>query len=58
MLELIAALRSADAIPFAPAEYQRHVAMFPIMAQWLPQDEGEQLVLAFEAEVERLKQAA
>jgi len=58
MLELIAALQGAEAIPFAPAEYQRHVAMFPIMAQWLPQDEGEQLVLAFEAEVERLKKAA
>lgn len=58
MLELIAALRQADEIPFSPREFERHVAMFPIMALWLPKEEGEQLVLAFESEIERLKRAA
>ena len=58
MLTLIAALRNADELPFDPREFERHVAMFPIMAQWLPEDEGEQLVLQFETEVERLKKAA
>lgn len=58
MLQLISTLRDSDAIPFDPPEFQKHVAMFPIMAQWLPDGEGEQLVLQFEAEVERLKKAA
>ena len=58
MLVLIATARSAETMPFAPRELEQHVAMFPIMAQWLPVEEGEQLVLQFEAEVERLQKAA
>lgn len=58
MLELIATARAADAMPFDERELERHVAMFPIMAQWLDREEGERLVLAFEAEVERLRLAA
>jgi hypothetical protein len=58
MLALIAVARAASAMPFEPRELQKHIAMFPIMAQWLPKEEGEQLVLQFEAEVERLRQAA
>jgi hypothetical protein len=58
MLGLIAALRAADSNPFAPGEFEKHIAMFPIMAQWLPDDEGKQLCFEFEQEVERLKKAA
>jgi hypothetical protein len=58
MLGLIAALRAADAIPFDPTEFEKHIAMFPIMAQWLPADEGKQLCFEFSQEVERLKKAA
>lgn len=58
MKELIEALRSANAIPFEPREFEKHVAMFPIMAQWLPQDEGKQLCFEFGQEVERLRNAA
>ncbi len=58
MLALIGRLREADAVPFEPAEMDKHIAMFPIMAQWLAPDEGEQLVFQFEAEVERLLKAA
>lgn len=58
MLALIGALRSAEVVPFEPAEMNKHIAMFPIMAQWLAPEEGEQLVLQFEAEVERLRKAA
>lgn len=58
MLAVLAVARAASAMPFAPHELRRHLAMFPIMAQWLPKDEGEQLVLQFEAEVERLRDAA
>jgi hypothetical protein len=32
--------------------------LFPEMARWLPEEEGEQLLLQFEAEIERLKHAA
>jgi hypothetical protein len=58
MLSLIARLREADTIPFEAAEMNKHIAMFPIMAQWLAPEEGEQLVFQFEAEVERLLKAA
>ena len=58
MVELIEALRGANVIPFAPAEFAKHRAMFPIMAQWLEPEDGEQLVFQFEAEVERLLKAA
>jgi predicted secreted protein len=58
MLTLIATLREADEVPFEAGEMKKHIAMFPIMAQWLAPDEGEQLVFQFEAEVERLLKAA
>ncbi len=58
MLDLIATARAAETMPFEQHELKRHVALFPIMAQWLSPDEGEQLTLAFEAEVERLRRAA
>lgn len=58
MLALIAALRGANEIPFHPAEFERHVAMFPIMAQWLPDDEAKQLCFEFARELERLRKAA
>ncbi|HEX8641914.1 MAG TPA: hypothetical protein VF704_12280 [Allosphingosinicella sp.] len=58
MVGLIAALRAADDIPFPADEFQRHVAMFPIMAQWLPDDEANQLCFEFAQEVERLRKAA
>lgn len=54
MLDLIEAVRSANVMPFDPAELKRHKAMFPIMAQWLEPDEGQQLVFEFESEIQRL----
>ncbi len=58
MVTLIGQLREADAVPFEAAVMSKHVAMFPIMAQWLDPEDGQQLVLEFEAEVERLLKAA
>jgi hypothetical protein len=58
MITLIAQLREANTPPFEPAVFNKHIAMFPIMAQWLEADEGKQLVFAFEAEVERLRKVA
>ena len=58
MLELIATVRDADIMPFDPDEQRSHTAMFPYMAEWLPKEEGEQLLLEFETEMERLRKAA
>ena len=58
MLTIIATLREADEIPYNEAAMRKHIAMFPIMAQWLEPEDGDQLVFQFEAEVQRLKLAA
>ncbi|HET7717425.1 MAG TPA: hypothetical protein VFK86_17525 [Bauldia sp.] len=58
MIDLIRGLREADTVPFDQREFEKHIAMFPIMAQWLPGDEGKQLVFEFEREVERLRKTA
>jgi hypothetical protein len=58
MRALIEAVSGVDEIPFTPAEFEKHIAMFPIMAQWLPDDEGQQLCFEFDQQVERLKKAA
>lgn len=54
MVEIIDAMRGSNVVPFAPDVFAKHRAMFPIMAQWLEPEDGEQLVFQFEAEVERL----
>lgn len=54
MLEIIATLREAGAMPFTPEELRSHEAMFPIMAQWLPAADGEQLLCDFMTELRRL----
>ena len=58
MLALIARARAAQAMPFDARELKQHEAMFPIMAQWLPVEEGAQLVLEFRAALEPLRDAA
>lgn len=58
MIDLIAQLQVADTPPFEAAVMNKHIAMFPIMAQWLEAEDGRQLVFQFEAEVERLMKAA
>jgi hypothetical protein len=58
MLELIETARSADTLPLDAPEWTKKIAMFPIMAQWLDPEDGAQLVLEFETEIERLKKAA
>lgn len=58
MVAIIDTLRAADEQPFEPAEWKKHRAMFPIMAQWLEPEDGEQLVFQFEEQIERLKLAA
>lgn len=58
MVTLIDTLRGADVVPFELAEMRKHIAMFPIMAQWLDPEDGEQLVFQFDTEIERLLKAA
>lgn len=58
MHELIAIVRDADTMPFNADEQRSHTAMFPYMAEWLAKDEGEQLLLEFRTEMERLAKAA
>jgi len=58
MLALIAKARAAETMPWTPREVRSHTALFPYMAEWLPKEEGEQLLLEFETEMERLRKAA
>lgn len=58
MLALLAKARASEAMPWTPRELRTHTVLFPEMARWLPSDEGEQLLMEFMTEIERLKKAA
>lgn len=58
MRQLIAEAREAKTMPWTPRMVHSHTVMFPYMAEWLPDAEGKQLMLEFEAEMERLRRAA
>lgn len=53
--KILAETRAAKALPWDRASLFR--AIFPQMTLWLPEDEGAQLRLEFEQEMERLKAA-
>lgn len=57
MLKLIAEARSASATPWPLRQTRSHMVMFPYMAEWLPNEEGEQLLLEFRGEMRRLGHA-
>ncbi|MEO5772842.1 MAG: hypothetical protein ABIQ32_01810 [Sphingomicrobium sp.] len=54
MHELLETARGATATPWPLRKTRTHMVMFPYMAEWLPKDEGEQLLLEFRAEMQRL----
>lgn len=54
MLELLATARSAETSPWPPRKVRSHMVMFPYMAEWLPAEEGRQLLLEFREEMRRL----
>lgn len=58
MLALLAKARASQVMPWTPRELRTHTVLFPEMARWLDPGEGEQLLMEFMAEVERLKRAA
>jgi hypothetical protein len=58
MLALLAKARAAETMPWTPRELRTHTVLFPEMARWLAPEEGEQLLMEFMTEIERLKKAA
>ncbi|HZQ12593.1 MAG TPA: hypothetical protein VFB31_07280 [Pseudolabrys sp.] len=54
--KLLAKARSADKLP--PDTLLVYRAIIPHMTGWLPEDEGAQLRLQFDSELERLEKAA
>jgi hypothetical protein len=54
MHKLIAQARAANATPWPLRQTRTHMVMFPYMAEWLPEEEGEQLLMEFMSEMERL----
>jgi hypothetical protein len=55
MLKLLGEARAAETLPWTPRVLRSHTAMFPYMAEWLKGGEGEQLLLDFKAEMDRLE---
>ncbi len=58
LLALLETARAAEAMPWPEREARMWQTVFPNMAKWLPEDEAEQLRLAFDAEMSRLSKAA
>jgi hypothetical protein len=55
---LLETARSARTMPWPERDARMWQIVFPNMANWLPDDEAEQLRFEFAHEMERLKQAA
>ncbi len=58
MLKLLETARNAEVMPWPPRKARVYETIFPQMANWLPDDEAEQLRFEFAQEIERLKLAA
>lgn len=54
---LLARARSAQALPWPEREARMWNVVFPQMANWLPEEEADQLRFDFAREMERLKAA-
>lgn len=55
---LLEKARGSTAMPWPERDARMWQTVFPNMANWLPDDEADQLRLAFTREIERLKTAA
>jgi hypothetical protein len=55
---LLEKARRAEKMPWTQRDARMWQAVFPNMANWLPEDEAAQLRFEFAREMERLKQAA
>ena len=50
--------RGAERMPWSPRDARMWQTVFPQMANWLPEQEANQLRLEFAQEIERLRQAS
>lgn len=57
LLRIVGEARAAETMPWTRSKEKLYRAIVPQLALNLPADEGEQLVLAFEREIERLMAA-
>lgn len=57
LIALLEAARRADAMPWSERDARMWQTVFPQMANWLPDEEADQLRFAFAQEIERLKAA-
>ena len=55
---LLEKARSAEKMPWSERDARMWQTVFPNMANWLPQDEADQLRFEFAREMERLKRSA
>ena len=56
LIEILAIARAArDAAPWDRRTHRYHLVVFPQMANWLPDDEAEQLRFEFAKEMERIE---
>lgn len=55
---LLAKARSAEKMPWSERDARMWLTVFPNMANWLPQEEADQLRFEFAQEIQRLQQAA
>lgn len=56
--DLLARARAADRMPWDERKARMWQIVFPQMANWLPDEERDQLRFEFAQEIERLKRAA
>ncbi|MEO6361262.1 MAG: hypothetical protein ABIO43_11940 [Sphingomicrobium sp.] len=57
LVEILAVARAAqDAAPWDRRTHRYHQVVFPQMANWLPDDEADQLRFEFAKELERIEQ--
>lgn len=58
MHEILAEARSADVMPWTPRKLRSNTAMFPYMAEWLKNGEGDCLMQQLKTEMDRLQAPA
>jgi hypothetical protein len=56
--KLLAEARAAGTMPWEPSQLSLYRLIFPQMTLWLPEQEGRQYQLAFDAEMQRLAPGA
>ena len=53
-LGILAEAQALNVLDWSPRKLRSHTAMFPYMAEWLSGGEGDRLLQAFKAEMDRL----